>query len=329
MLKKGMNLRTKLFGLCFFLFLVMVSMTPVLGVGQGEWITNYRVEDLETGQLIMEGDFQTGEIIEYIPIFIGSELVVTVTVDVAITATYANLRLATSLAPSTIEDRYWELESQDYPFENYNPAQQYVEFQQSKGNFTITCYGRVPTGITQEQIDGFVLHKPAEFDLIKLTSPSGELLDQIKSDVLDAELADYRNLLEKRQDKLETLKGSGVAPGYIEIYEGVIEQAEAQAELGFVDQAISILELLVVSQEPASSTFEFLFLPVMGVLAIVVVAVGFLYIRARGKRNYILSVIEDQIKDLEGLTLRAAKLDRTISSRLESMKERLKKLIWV
>ena len=331
MSEKGRNLRMKLVGLCLFLFLVATSMTPVHGVGAGEWIVNYRVEDLETGQLIREGDFQTGEIgeiIEYVPLFVGSELLVTITVDVDLTATYANLRLATNLAPSTIEDRYWQLQSQDYQFVDYNPALQYVEFQQVRGTFTILCYGRIPMGITQEKIDGFVLHKPEDYILIKLTSPSGELLDRIKSDVLDAELAEYRNILEKRKDKLETLKDTGVAPGYIEIYEGVIEQAEAQAELGFVDEAIAILDLLAVSQEPVSSSVEILFLPVMGGLAIAVVAVGFLYLRARGKRNYVLSVIEDQIKDLEGLTLRASKLDRTISSRLDSIKERLKKLIW-
>jgi len=321
-------LRMKLFGLCLFLFLLAASMIPVHGIGTGEWIVNYRVEDLETGQLILESDFQTGEINEYAPLFVGSELLVTITVDVAITATYANLRLATNLAPSTIEDRYWQLQSQDYQFVDYNPAQQYVEFQQVRGTFTILCYGRIPMGITQEKIGGFVLHKPEDYVLIKLTSPSGELLDRIKSDVLDAELDEYQNILEKRQDKLETLKDTGVAPGYIEIYEGVLEQAEAQAERGFVDEAIAILDLLAVSQEPVSSSVEILFLPLMGGLAIAVVAVGFLYLRARGKRNYVLSVIEDQIKDLEGVTLRASKLDKTISLRLDSIKERLKKLIW-
>jgi len=81
-------------------------MAPVHGIGTGEWIVNYRVEDLETGQLILESAFETGEIIQYVPLFVGSELLVTITVDVALTATYANLRLATNLAPSTIEDRY-------------------------------------------------------------------------------------------------------------------------------------------------------------------------------------------------------------------------------
>ena len=66
----------------------------------------------------------------------------------------------------------------------------------------------------------------------------------------------------------------------------------------------------------------------MAGLAIGLVAIGFLYIRVRSKQSYVLSGIEDQIKDLEGLTLRVSKIDRGLSSRMESMKERLKKLIW-
>jgi hypothetical protein len=323
------DLRIKLMGLCLFLFLVVGSMMiPVHAVGEGEWIVNYRVEDLKTGELILEGDFQTGEINEYNPLFPGSELLVTIEVDVALTADYANLRLTTVLAPSTIEDRYWQLETQDYQFVNYNPAKNYVEFQQVKGTFTITCFGKIPAGVTQEQVGGIVLHKPQYLSLVMLTSPGGELLDQLKTEVVDAEIAEYQNLLEKREDKLETLRDTGVSQGYIEIYEGVLAQAESQAEKGLVDEAIASLDLLAVSQEPVSSSVEVLFLPVIAVLAVAAVAVAFLYFRVRSNRNYVLSVIEDQIKDLEGVTLRASKLDRTISSRLESIKERLKQLIW-
>ena len=86
--------------------------------------------------------------------------------------------------------------------------------------------------------------------------------------------------------------------------------------------------MLSVDQEPVSSTAEIFFLPVMVGLAIGLVAICFLYIRTRSKRSYVFSVIEDQIKDLEGLTLRVSKIDKGLSSRMESMKERLKKLIW-
>lgn len=320
-------MRVKLFAISLFLLLTFVSIAPTHGAGEGEWIIEYRVEDLETGQIIIERDFQTGETSEYVPLFGESELKVTITVDVAMTAPNT-LKISTSMEHSTIQDRYWQLHSKDYPVVDYNPNQPYVEFNQIKGNLSISCYGRIPKGITEEKIDGFVLHKPANYSLIKLTSPSGEILDQIKKDVLDPKLDEYQNLLEKREDKLQTLRDTGVAPGYIELFESVIDQAETQAELGLVDEAIALLDLLAVSQEPVSSIVETLFLPAMVILSVAVVAVGFVFLRARGKINYVLSVIEDQIKDLEGLTLRASKVDRTISSRLETIKDRLKGLIW-
>ena len=327
-LGKGNDLRIKLFGLCFLLMLIVVSVPSVFCVGEGEWIVKYRVEDLETGQVYMEQNFETGEITEFSSLFDGSELNVTFTVNVALTVSHVNLRISTNLGHSSIQDRYWQLHSQNYPFEDYNPNEQYLEFKQVKGTFTISCYGKVPKGVTTTTVSGYVLHNPKDLATIKLNGPSGELLDQIENEVLDAEIDEYRNLLEKRDERLETLKNTGVAAGYVEIFEGVLDQAEVQAELGFVDEAISLLDLLAVSQEPVSSIGETLFFPVMGGLGIAVVAIGFLYMRARRKSSYVLSVIEDQIKDLEGVTLRVSKIDRTLSSRLDSMKERLKKLVW-
>ena len=310
------------------MFLIALPLNSIYGVGQGEWIVDYRIEDLETGQLYMTRDFQADKWIQYAPLFDGSELNVTITVVVATTVSHVNLRLATSLQPSAIEDRYWQLNSKNYEFSDYNPASNYIEFTQVKGTFSITCYGKVPNGITQTIVDDIVLHEPENFVLVRLTSPSGELLDQVKSEVIDAEIDEYRNLLGTREDKLTSIRNSGVAPGYVELFENVLDEAQIQAERGFVDEAISMLDLLAVSQEPVSSTVETLFLPIMVVLAIAAVAMGILYMRNRSKSGYILSVIEDQIKDLEGLTLRASKIDKNISSRLDSMKERLKKLIW-
>ena len=316
--------------LCFLsclLFLIVVSIVPVYSVAQGEWIKKYRVEDLETGQPYFEQDFETGETIEYSPLFDGSELNVTFTIEVALTVSHINLRIATNLEHSAVQDRYWQLHSQNYEFENYNPNRQYLEFKQVKGTFTISCFGKIARGLTQTIIGGHTLHYPKDLVTVELTGP-GEVLDHIETEVIDAEIYEYRNLNQTRTEKLETLETSGVAPGFVEIFEGVLGEANLQAELGFVEEALSLLDVLDVEQEPVSSTAETLFLPVMGGLGVAVVAIGFLYIRARSRRSYILSVIEDQIKDLEGLTIRVSKIDRTLSSRLDSMKERLKKLIW-
>ncbi|MCJ7616750.1 MAG: hypothetical protein MUO43_09470, partial [Desulfobacterales bacterium] len=72
-------MKTKLGLLCFFIILIAVPINSVYSIGQGEWIVNYRVEDLKTGQLYFERDFQQGENIQYVSLFDGSELNVTIT----------------------------------------------------------------------------------------------------------------------------------------------------------------------------------------------------------------------------------------------------------
>ena len=328
-LGKGNDLKMKLLGFTLSLFLlIVVSVPSVFCVGEGEWIVRYRVEDLETGQVYIDQDFETGEMSEFSSLFDGSELRVTFTVNVGLTVSHVNLRISTDLAHSSIEDRYWQLHTQNYGFEDYNPNEKILEFKQVKGTFTLTCYGKVPKGVTTQTVSGYVLHKPKDLVTIELTGPGGEILDQIENEVLDAEIDEYRNLFEIRDERLDVMNSTGVAPGYIEIYEGVLKQAKDQADLGFVDEAIALLDVLTGSQEPVSSIGETLFLPVMGAMGIGVAAIGFLYMRSRSKNSYALSVIEDQIRDLEGVTLRVSKIDRGLASRLDSMKERLKKLVW-
>jgi hypothetical protein len=54
---------------------------------------------------------------------------------------------------------------------------------------------------------------------------------------------------------------------------------------------------------------------------------GIMFLRGRGKIQYVTMVLEDQIRDLEGLTLRASRVDRSISTSLESVKDRLKSVV--
>ncbi len=140
-------------------------------------------------------------------------------------------------------------------------------------------------------------------------------------------MGNYQSLLQAKEEKLQSLKDSGVSAGYVELFENVIEQAKAEAAQGYVDNAVALLDALSVSNEPASAVMELLFLPIIVIVAILAGVTGFMFLKARGKIKYVLLVLEDQIKDLEGLTLRASKLDRTIASNLDSVKDRLKSLV--
>ncbi|MCJ7721261.1 hypothetical protein MUO98_02480, partial [Candidatus Bathyarchaeota archaeon] len=86
-------MKMKLLGFTLSLFLlIVVSVPSVFCVGEGEWIVRYRVEDLETGQVYIDQDFETGEMSEFSSLFDGSELRVTFTVNVGLTVSHVNLR---------------------------------------------------------------------------------------------------------------------------------------------------------------------------------------------------------------------------------------------
>ena len=317
-------MKIKLFATLFILMLIAGAFTaltaPVQASEDGEWITKYTVEDANSGQLLLDVNFATDTNTTYAGIFGGADLKVTFTINIPFSQPSAVFKLTTSMQHSQLTDRYWELISTDYELSNsYNPNQNQVLFTPLQGELEMVCYGRIPTGTGST--------KPAPFILVRLTDPSGSTLDQIRPSVISAAMDEFRVLYDQKQEKLQTLKDSGVATGYINLYENVLNQSQAIAAKGDSDIAIALLNSLPTSNEPVTSNWELLFFPAVGVLAALVIVLALVFMRARGKLSYITLVIEDQIKDLEGLTLRTSKIDRTISSSLDSVKERLKNIV--
>ena len=312
-------MRTKLFSiaLCLFLLLTVVSVAPAYAadVEEGEWITKYTVRD-STGTLLLQFDSDAGINETYSQILAGAEVTVTFTIDILVSGS-GSLELSTNMQHSSTHTTYWSSESVDYSLSN--PNAQTAKFDWVKGTVEIVCYGKIPSNA--------VSSAPVKFTLVKLSVAGGDVLDQIKPYVYNAAMGNYQSLLQAKEDKLQSLRDSGVSAGYVELFENVIDQAKAEFADGYVNNAIALLNALDVSGEPASAIMEFLFLPIIVVLIVLVAVAGFLFARARGKIKYVLLVLEDQIKDLEGLTLRASKIDRTIASNLDSIKDRLKSLV--
>lgn len=318
-------MRTKLLAtsICLFLLMTIISVMPITygAAGEGDWITKYRVEDANTGELLMEVDFATDtNVTIHAPILPGAELKVTFTVDVIVSG--GTLRLSTSMLHSTVSDTFWNLVTVDYApnFVSYNPNSAAVEFNAVQGTFEMICTGKIKAYSASTVF-------PVPVNLVQLSSSAGDTIDYIKANVVNAEMDEYNKLLEQKEDKLQSLKDSGVAAGYVELFENVIDQAKDLAAEGYVDNAVALLNALSVSNEPASSVMEAIFLPLIVVVAVVAAVAAFMFLRARGKIRYVLLVLEDQIKDLEGLTMRASKIDRTLSSSLDSVKDRLKSLV--
>jgi hypothetical protein len=201
----------------------------------------------------------------------------------------------------------------------YNPAAQSTTFKWTAGTFNMVLYGKVPNSVTTVA---------QTVSVVSLYGGSGgAALDQITVKATSAGLANFNVLYSQQETKLKGLISSGVAQGYIDIFTNVLNASRTIANAGAVSDATALLNSLNASNAPVTSATEMLFIPIIAVLAVVAVIFVVLFLRIRGKVSYFQLIVEDQIKDLEGLTIRASKIDRAMSSSLESVKDRLKRLV--
>ena len=310
-----------------FALTMIFSAAPAKAQAQGSWITSYTVTGLTTGELYIQKTdaFSPPMILENL--LEGTDVNVTITISVSQTGT-GSLTLTTDLQKALSQDKYWELKTTTYPVQDYNPNTKTVTFKQTLGELVISCYGTIPRGLTTS--GGAQMHKAVPFILIKLTGPGGTL-DQLSPQVIDEKIAQYFSLHSQSVSDLEALINGNAAEAYVALYTNVINGSELAADAGFVDNAISQLNQLAIAEQPpvtaGSSMFDTLFLPVVGALAAIAVIGIALFFRAKGKSSYVSQVVEDQIRDLEGLTLRASRIDKTLSQGLETIEERLKRAV--
>ena len=299
---------------------VYLVSTPVSvkAVGEGQWITSYTIIDNNSQQVLAQYDSSTGLNQTFSPIVPGSDIKVTFTVNV-FTAGSGNLKLQTSMQ-KLLSDRYWELETQNYTLGNdFNPNANPAQFGWTVGTFSMSVYGKIPTTTSQTG---------APLNLVSLYGPTGGVaIDQISVTATTALMTQFQTLYDQKEAHLQSLQSSGVAQGYIDIYTNVLNASKAIANTGEVSSAIDLLNGLTTTNEPMSSTAQMIYIPLIIVLAAIAALFVVFFLRIRGKVSYFQLVVEDQIKDLEGLTLRASKIDRSMSSNLESIKDRLKRLV--
>ena len=238
------------------------------------------------------------------------------------------MTLTTGMAHSTVQDHYWSHDaSNNYGLGTaYDPNSESFSFPQNAGTLQISCYGQAQ-GQVATTAGSVTLHIPVLLALITLSDPSGTTLAAVNANVTDSSINNYNIQLKSAQSKLSNLQSQGVDAGYVQIYQNVVDQSQTVANAGLTDEATSMLNSLSTSTAPASAGTSFIYIPLVVVFAVIAGIFGFMFMRSRSKTSYFRLVVEDQIKDLEGLTLRASKLDRTMASNLDSVKERLKRLV--
>lgn len=299
-------------------FLASIPVSIVQAVGEGQWITSYTIVDNNSDQVLVQFDSSTGLNQTLSPVVPGSDVKVTFTINV-FTAGSGNLKLQTGMG-KLLSDRYWELVTQDYNLgSDFNPNANPAQFTWTLGTFTMTVYGKIPTSTSQSG---------APVNVVSLFGPTGGVaIDQISIVATTALMTQFNSLYSQKAAHLQSLKSSGVDQGYIDIYSNVLNASKAEANGGYVSNAIALLNGLNTANEPISSAMTFVYIPLIVVLAVIAALFAVLFLRVRGKVSYFQLVVEDQIKDLEGLTLRASKIDRSMSSNLESVKDRLKRIV--
>jgi hypothetical protein len=302
------------------------SMAPVkAAAGEGQWITKYTIRDGQTGSFIYSSDLTSGKTDGTLKITSGQDLEVAVTIDIATSNPSSSLTLSTELQHSSNKDVFWEHSTSDgYDLGNYNPNAASFPFSQNAGTLSITCFG-VASGETQTDLgNGIILHKAVPVSLVSLTDPSGAVLDEIRPNITDSSIDDYNTKLKTAQSNLAS---SGSDPAYKSLVQNVINAAEESANAGLTDNAVQMLDSINNSGAASSQIMSVLFIPLVAIFAVLAVLFAFMFFRNRGKVAYFQMVVEDQIRDLEGLTLRAAKIDRTMASNLDGVKDRLKRLV--
>ena len=309
----------KIPALSFVIILITISLTCVTFVQaqSGEWIGDYTISDATTNALLVQHVAATNTTTTLSPVLPGADISVTFTVNV-IAAGEGNLQLSTSLQKTAGQSQYWTLASTDYKMgDKYNPAQQSTSFNWVVGTFQMNLRGTVPNSQSATK----------SVDVVSLYGPTGTVLDKLTIAATSAKMNTYLTLYSQKNSQLSSLASQGVDSSYVALAATILNGSKTVADSGDVDSAIALLNGLDFSNAPAGSFMQMAFYPIVGVIAVIAVIFAVLFMRTRGKVGYYQLVVEDQIKDLEALTLRAAKVDRAMSANLASVKDRLKNLI--
>jgi hypothetical protein len=312
-------MRNKVLALSIILLLFTISLTSITFAQAqgGSWIGDYQIYDASTNALLVQHDGATNTTTTISPVLPGADIQVTFTVNV-LAGGEGSLTLSTSLSKSSGQSTYWTLVSTDYTMgSQYNPAAQSTKFNWVQGSFQMSLRGTVPNSASASR----------PVNIVTLSGPSGSALGTLTVTSTSAKMNTFLTLYSQKNAGLNELISSGVDAGYVKLCTNVLNASKAVADSGSVDSAIALLNGIDYSSAPAGSTMQILFLPLVGVTAAIAVIFLVLFLRMRGRIGYYQLVVEDQIKDLEGLTLRARKIDRAMSASLDSIKDRLKNLV--
>ena len=150
----------------------------------------------------------------------NTEIKITFTVNV-IASGEGDLKLSSGLGKPA-SGPYWEYTDVYDLGSKFSPNTASTNFNWVAGEFEMTLYGRVPSTASASKA----------ITAVTLAGPSGTSLDTLKITATSAAMDNFLNLLEQKQQDIQSLEASGVDAGYIQLCESVLAGAQDVANGG-------------------------------------------------------------------------------------------------
>lgn len=233
--------------------------------------------------------------------------------------------MATSL--EKIGDRYWTLENnyQGVDTNTWQPGGSRVTFRAIQGTPKFTLAGKINSNITIDTMkNGKIIHFPVKVLALSIALQSTQnVLDQKILNVTDQTLIQYQNTLNSKQNLLSS---SQTIPQYVTLAQGIIEQAQVLAKVGYVEDATKILSIIPASGLPSPPGVESTFLYVAIGVGAVTVLLAVMLLRANSSKSVIARQADDKAKKLDILLVKANRIDKSLATEIETVKKELEEI---
>lgn len=290
------------------------------------------------------------------PLMAGSSYVVTFTLQIAKDVVTDTITLRTDLDQVNPSTPFWVLPDYKGITPNVNPNRNQIAFNGAPGgNLAFTLKGKVPdnfnsqlatdsaktfkvTGVKEpDGISGVVfddgktfvnalptgklVHLKRSITLLTLGSGSGTIKDAKPIDAQDKSMETYATTFTQKKDAIE---GQDLDPFLVKMVGGVVAQAQALAASGYTDEASALLQTLPDKGWPQAGASNTMLYAAIGVLALLAVLLGFLMLKAKGAASYSRGVVEDQVKRLDVVSVKAGRLgDKVLVQEINAVKDEL------
>jgi len=233
--------------------------------------------------------------------------------------------MSTSL--EKVGDRYWTLENnyQGVDTNSWQPGGSRVAFKAIQGTPKFTLAGKINSNMTVEIVkDGKTIHFPVKVPVLSIALQSTQnVLDQKIMNVTDQAIIQYQNTLNTKQN---LLAGSQTIPQYATLAQGIIEQAQAIANLGYVEDATKILSVIPSSGLPSPPGVESTFLYLAIGIGVVAAIFAVMFLRANSGKSVIVRQADEEAKKLDVLLVKANRIDKSLAMEIETVKKKLEDL---